>query len=163
MMDRSQLRNLPLPEPFLLGIAAGICLQRLRPLALPGSGLSHHLVGLTLIVAGITIIVRSLRAAAHLDLDNPDRLVTSGPYALSRNPMYLGWALLHLGVGVGSGAAWIVAAVPVAAGWVHRDVLHEERVLDKEFSAEYGRYRRAVPRYLPSWRRPLNRHSHAAG
>jgi protein-S-isoprenylcysteine O-methyltransferase Ste14 len=149
MTNQSRLRNLPLPEPFLFGIAAGICMQRLRPRRLRGSRWLHHIIGWPLAAAGITIVVRSLEAAGQVDLDRPDRLVTSGPYAFSRNPMYLGWALLHLGIGVTGGSGWIVATIPPAAGWVHRGVLREERVLDEEFPGEYGRYRRAVPRYLP--------------
>ena len=123
----------------------------------------HHVVGWPLIAAGITLVVRSLQAAAQLDLDRPDRLVTSGPYAVSRHPMYLGWALLDLGTGVAGGSGWVVAALPAVARRVHREVLLEERILDEEFEEAYGHYRIAVPRYLPVWRSLLGRHSHTAG
>jgi protein-S-isoprenylcysteine O-methyltransferase Ste14 len=147
-----RLSNVPVPEPHLLGIAAGVLLHRLRPWVLPGSRNLHRLVGWPLIAAGTYLVVRSLAAASQVDLEHPDRLVTSGPYAVSRNPMYVGWALLHLGGGVAGGVGWIVATFPAAVGWVHREVLREERALGQDFGDELGRYRAAVPRYLPRWR-----------
>lgn len=148
----SGLSNVPLPQPHMLGIAAGIWLHRVRPWVLPGPRYVHRLVGWPLIAVGTYLIARSLRAAWHVDLAQPDRLVTTGPYAVSRNPMYVGWALLHLGAGVAGASCWIVAAVPAAAGWMHRNVLGEEATLAEDFADEFQRYRAAVPRYLLGWR-----------
>lgn len=92
-----------------------------------------------------------------MELDRPDRLVRAGPYAFSRNPMYVGWALLHLGVGAVGGSAWVVASCPVAAWWIHRQVAREERVLGETFGGEFARYRAKVPRYLPAGRPPRTR------
>ena len=77
--------------------------------------------------------------------------------------MYLGWALLHLGAGVAAGSGWVVAALPAVVACVHREVLREERELGREFGDEYGRYRAALPRYLPGWRSLRGRRSRAAG
>ncbi len=147
-----RVNNVPLPEPYLLGIAVGVWLHRMRPWVLPGPRYVHRLAGWPLIAAGTYLVVRSLAAARQVDLEHPDGLVTSGPYAVSRNPMYTGWALLYLGAGVAGGAGWIVAALPAAVGWVHWEILREERVLGEDFGDEFGRYRAAVPRYLPGWR-----------
>jgi protein-S-isoprenylcysteine O-methyltransferase Ste14 len=144
--------NVPLPEPYLLGIGAGAVLHRLRPWPLPGPRAVHQLVGWPLIAVGSSLVVWSLRAAAQVDLGQPDRLVTRGPYAVSRNPMYVGWALLQLGGGVTAGAGWVLVTLPLAAGWVHREILHEEEALGAAFGAELRRYHAAVPRYLPGRR-----------
>jgi protein-S-isoprenylcysteine O-methyltransferase Ste14 len=77
--------------------------------------------------------------------------------------MYLGWALLHLGAGVAGDSAWVVATWPAVVGLVHREVMREEQNLSDEFEEGYGRYRAAVPRYLPGWRALPGRYSHAAG
>lgn len=143
------LSNVPLPETYLLGIAAAVWLDRRRPSALPGPRYLHHLAGWPLAVAGARLIERSWTAAMQVELENPAQLVTSGPYAVSRNPMYLGWALLQLGAGVVRGSWWMIAAVPVAAALVHRDVRSEERTLDDAFRDEFRRYQATVPRYLP--------------
>lgn len=143
-----RVSNVPLPEPNLAGIAVGTWLHRMRPWVLPGTRSVHRLVGWPLIATGTYLVVRSLAAAGQVDLDHPGRLVTSGPYALSRNPMYVGWALVHLGAGVAGGSGWIIVGFPAAACWIHRQVLREERALADKFEDEFGHYRAAVPRYV---------------
>lgn len=144
-----RLSNLPVPEQNLLGITAGLLLHRARPWRLPGPRFLHRLVGGTVCAAGAALVVRAWPAAGQVDLSQPERLVTSGPFAISRNPMYLGWALLHLGIGVAAGSAWVVAALPPAAGYVHGQVMSEERALADRFGDEFDRYRGTVPRYWP--------------
>jgi hypothetical protein len=103
------------------------------------------------IAAGGNLIVQSVHAAQRI---YPDRLVVSGSYARTRNPMYLGWALLHLGLGTVSGSTWVVVTFPPAAAWLHREVLSEERTLAKRFADQFEHYRPAVPRYNRAGRAP---------
>jgi protein-S-isoprenylcysteine O-methyltransferase Ste14 len=138
----------PLPEAYLLGIAAAVWLDRRGPLALPAPGYVRHLIGWPLAAAGARLIERSWTAAMQVDLAHPARLVTGGPYAVSRNPMYIGWAVLQLGAGLVRGSGWMIVAVPVAAAMVHRGVRREERTLDDAFGDEFRRYRATVPRYV---------------
>jgi protein-S-isoprenylcysteine O-methyltransferase Ste14 len=147
---RSWLRNVPLPEPHLAGMATGIWLHRARPWELPGTRRGHRLAGSILVAAGSYLIVRAVQAARAIDVERPTRLLTAGPYAASRNPMYVGWTLLHLGAGVAGGSGWVLVTLPVAAVWTHREVAREERTLTERFGDEYRRYRLAVPRYLPT-------------
>ena len=142
------LSNVPLPEAYLLGIAAAVWLDRRGPLALPAPGYVRHLIGWPLAAAGARLIERSWTAAMQVDLAHPARLVTGGPYAVSRNPMYVGWAVLQLGAGLVRGSGWMIVAVPVAAAMVHRGVRREERTLDDAFGDEFRRYRATVPRYV---------------
>jgi protein-S-isoprenylcysteine O-methyltransferase Ste14 len=93
--------------------------------------------------------VRSMAAAGQVDLERAGRLVTTGPYAVSRNPMCLAWALIHLGVGVGIGSAWTVVTLPAAVVRIDREIAREERWLAVRFGEEFAEYRAAVPRYLP--------------
>jgi len=90
-----------------------------------------------------------MKAAAGTDLAKADRLVTSGPYAVCRNPMYVGWWMLQAGIGVAAGSTWILTTVPVVAAAVHRDVVREERRLTERFGDEYLEYCAAVGRYVP--------------
>jgi protein-S-isoprenylcysteine O-methyltransferase Ste14 len=143
----TRLRNIPLPEPFLVGIGAGLVLHRLSPRRLPGSALLHRVIGWSLLVAGGALVAAAWRAVGQVDLEHPARLVRAGPYAISRNPMYVGWGLLHLGAAMTTGSAWMVATFPPSAIWLHREVLEEERTLDDAFGEEFRRWRATVPRY----------------
>jgi protein-S-isoprenylcysteine O-methyltransferase Ste14 len=108
----------------------------------------QRLLGSVAAGAGGYLVVRSVHAAARVDLARPERLVTAYPYTISRNPMYVGWALLHLGAGLIAGSGWIIASLPAAVAWVRLDIRREERRLAETLGPEYERYRAAVPRYL---------------
>jgi protein-S-isoprenylcysteine O-methyltransferase Ste14 len=143
-----RLRNVPLPEPFLIGIGAGLVLHRLWPRRLPGSDVVHRVLGWSLLGAGGALVAFAWRATRQVDLAHPVRLVSVGPYAISRNPMYVGWGLLHLGATLTVGSAWVVATFPLSAAWLHRQVLQEERWLDAAFGEEFRRWMATVPRYV---------------
>jgi protein-S-isoprenylcysteine O-methyltransferase Ste14 len=140
--------NVPLPEPHLAGVTAAMLLHRVRPWTLPGPRRVHLLTGAAPIAAGGWLVVWSVWAARQVNLAHPGQLVTTGPYARSRNPMYAGWALLHAGAGVAAGSGWILATLPAATGLVHRQVRQEEHDLGADFGDEFARYQAAVPRYL---------------
>ncbi|TME70099.1 MAG: isoprenylcysteine carboxylmethyltransferase family protein [Chloroflexi bacterium] len=78
------------------------------------------------------------------------RLVTGGPYALSRHPVYLGEIATALGINIASGG-WLSALAVVY--FIACELLRmrwEERILAQTFPAQYPEYARRVPRYLPN-------------
>ncbi|MDH4117238.1 MAG: hypothetical protein OEW30_07555 [Acidimicrobiia bacterium] len=81
--------------------------------------------------------------------DEPDSLVTTGPFARTRNPMYLGMALGLSGVAlnVGTVPAWAgpAAFAALANCWY---IPHEELALRRAFGCGYDRYRCLVPRWF---------------
>lgn len=91
----------------------------------------------------------SVVATRSVELSRPGALVRTGPYARTRNPMYLGWVLVHLGTALAARSGWMLITLPAAAATVHRQVLQEERMLEQAFPEEYELYRAEVPRYLP--------------
>jgi protein-S-isoprenylcysteine O-methyltransferase Ste14 len=76
------------------------------------------------------------------------RLVTHGPYALSRHPLYLGETVAALGLLATSAGVTAVLLAAAALGVQLVRMRWEESVLTKEFP-EYGAYARRVPRYIP--------------
>lgn len=145
--------NTPLPPGQAAGIAVNLVLDRLRPATLPGSRSVHRCAGAVSAMAGFALTVWALierRRGSHgaFDLEHPESLVTTGPYSISRHPMYVGWWLIHLGIGLGRGSRWVLATVPVAVLAEHIGVLKEEAGLAQRFGTEYLDYAASVPRYL---------------
>lgn len=101
------------------------------------------------VLTGWALVERQRHEAGEFDLERPQTLVTTGPYALSRHPMYVGWWLIHLGFGALRGSAWVLLTVPPAILLEHRAVLTEEYRLVQAFGSQFLRYAERVPRYLP--------------
>ena len=147
------LRNLPLPPGQAVGLVVGVVLDRLRPARMPGPRAAHRTAGALLMVSGSSLVVWALgerrrRTTGRFDLEQPQSLVTTGPYARSRHPMYVGWWLIHLGFGVLRGSAWSLVTLPMAILAEHRGVRAEERALVETFGPQFERYAEQVPRYV---------------
>ena len=79
----------------------------------------------------------------------PERLVTTGIYAFTRNPMYLGHLIFIAGLAI-SLRSWIALAVLVACvPWFHARVRRDEARLRDLFGNDYERYAQRVKRWIP--------------
>lgn len=79
----------------------------------------------------------------------PRALVTAGPYARTRNPMYLAGVLILLGVGFLLGSWGSLLVVPAYAALTHALLLPpEERTMEARFGDAYRAYRRSVPAWV---------------
>jgi protein-S-isoprenylcysteine O-methyltransferase Ste14 len=79
----------------------------------------------------------------------PERLVTGGVYAYTRNPMYLGHLIFMLGLAVTFRSWFALALFAVHLPWYYRRVLHDETGLRARFGAQYEDYQKRVKRWLP--------------
>jgi protein-S-isoprenylcysteine O-methyltransferase Ste14 len=140
--------NIPIPEAHLVGLGMGILLQVVRPWPLPWPAWVGHGCGWPLLLAGLWLGAWAVRAAGRVDLERPNQLVDSGPYALSRNPMYFAWTLGYVGVALVTGTAWPLLLLPVVLAVTQVVVLREERSLERRFGDAYRSYRTSVRRYL---------------
>lgn len=104
------------------------------------------------IVIGLVIATlgEAVRLWASGHIEKTEKLATGGPYAHTRNPLYLGSSLLGLGAAV---AAWnpiVVAAVVAYFAAFYPVVIAEEaRFLRTKFGDDYDAWARAVPAFLP--------------
>ncbi len=141
-------RNVPAPEPQLAGLALGIVIQLVIPVKLlPVESLSRA-IGLVFLVGGVSLAAWAVKAIGDVDAAKNDRLVVGGPYAYSRNPMYVGWDAIYLGITLVINALWPLILFPAALLWNHVQVQYEERNLGREFGDEYRGYRNRTRRYL---------------
>lgn len=113
-------------------------------------------VAILLFVAGIALIVLARVAFAKADTtfsplapERSSRLVTTGVYRLTRNPMYLGTllALLALAARLSNPAA-VIAALLYVAYMNHFQIRPEEGVLRDRFGPAYEAYMRTVRRWI---------------
>jgi protein-S-isoprenylcysteine O-methyltransferase Ste14 len=148
---------LPPPLYYLAGLAIGFAIEwgiggplfprQRSPLfwLVPGVGLL--VVGLAL---GLYAVITVRRAGSTIRIDRPvSALVVSGPYRWTRNPIYLGLALVSAGVAVTANAIWPLLLLPLVLTFVRRQhIEREERYLERTFGREYRRYRDRVPRWF---------------
>jgi protein-S-isoprenylcysteine O-methyltransferase Ste14 len=81
--------------------------------------------------------------------DPPTRLVTSGPYRLSRNPMYVALVSVVIGEALWSGSRLLLIYAGLFIMAAHlRVIAYEEPTLRRTFGADYEAYSRNVPRWF---------------
>jgi protein-S-isoprenylcysteine O-methyltransferase Ste14 len=161
MMARPDIAGAIAPPPLiaLAVLALGLALDWMWPLPLLRSllGLPARLVlGGLAAATGIAIAVSAERTFRRIGTHalpwKPAlQLASSGIYAHTRNPMYLGLGLFVLGVGVALGSiGTLLMLVPGALVLHYGVVLREERYLERKFGEDYRRFKAEVPRY--GWR-----------
>lgn len=106
-------------------------------------------VGLALDLVGVAAFVRARTTVNPMRPQNTRALVQTGLYARSRNPMYLGQALMLAGWACWLGHPAGVLALAALVAWLNRlQIAPEERWLRERFGAEFERYCERVPRWL---------------
>jgi protein-S-isoprenylcysteine O-methyltransferase Ste14 len=147
------------PPPFLFvgGFLAGLALERwgwriqfadhgLRILFLL-TGWLGVMIGLFLAGWGLVVFFRA--RTAIVPIHPASRLVASGPYRFSRNPMYVGLSALYLGLALLFNVAWPIVLFPLVVIALDRLVIRrEERYLADAFGDAYAVYRQRVRRWL---------------
>jgi len=100
------------------------------------------------VVLGFAIIFMTFKANSHasaiIDVAPDQRVVSTGPYALVRHPMYLGGALLLLATPFALGSVWAIIFAILAICCLVWRLLEEERYLSQHL-AGYDNYRRVTP------------------
>jgi protein-S-isoprenylcysteine O-methyltransferase Ste14 len=158
-MERG-VRERRTPSPRIRQIIAGIALVLLGWFCIANQGrydleiswlaLVLHILGVILIVIGVAI-----RILAWVQIPNTHRigsLVTTGIYSRTRNPVYLAFMLIIVGIALlfpGLLALiWLVIGVAVLYGLAKV----EERDLEKVYGSQYLDYKRSVPLFLPRFK-----------
>jgi protein-S-isoprenylcysteine O-methyltransferase Ste14 len=138
---------------YLGSIAIGVILHVAWPTSLLPHGVSPH-VGAPVVLLAIGLFlfaVRTFRAAGTPVPGNrpTTTIVRTGPYRFSRNPIYLAFSLLQLGIALWVNSLWLVLTLLAAVAVMSLVVIpREERYLEARFPAEYSPYKASVRRWL---------------
>ncbi len=140
------------PLVFLSTILLGIALNRAWPLPFRPSIVA--LLGPLAIACAVLLFLFSFREfrAAGTSVRGSERtstIVRTGPYQFSRNPIYLSFILLVLGLSVWLNNLWLLTTLVPAVGFIAMVVIpREERFLERNFHEDYSSYKAAVRRWL---------------
>jgi protein-S-isoprenylcysteine O-methyltransferase Ste14 len=140
------------PIVFLYAILFGVALNQARPLPFVMS--TFRLLGPFVTLGAALLFLLALRefraAGTSVRRTQPTTtIVRTGPYRFSRNPIYLSFILLLLGLAVWLNDLWLLATLAPAAGFIALVVIpREERFLEHNFHDQYSSYRATVRRWL---------------
>ncbi|MEM7119537.1 MAG: isoprenylcysteine carboxylmethyltransferase family protein [Chloroflexota bacterium] len=147
------MRRIYPPVYLLLGIIVGIGLHFLLPNGrfIPAP---FNLLGILLILLGLGMMLWSSNRFSRSDttiipFQESSQLVQSGLFRFSRNPIYLGMAIILTGVAVILGSIVPFLMVPLFMWIIQRNfIIHEEVMLEETFGEDYRQYKKEVRRWL---------------
>lgn len=147
--------------PFLASLALHWIVP--RPLAAGMLRLALIPLGIVAVMAGLRLIVLARRELARYgqptDPGHPTgKLVQTGVFASSRNPLYLASVLIFFGLAVGLNVLWALVALLASIALCHAVlIVPEERYLAAKFGQEYQAYAASVQRWLGQKMKPSGR------
>ena len=109
-------------------------------------------IGTALVIPGLAI-----RALASGHVRKNEELTTSGPYAYTRNPLYLGSIILALGFVVASRSWWIAGVMAAMFLAIYIPVIKSEEDYLRGKFTNFDEYARSVPRLIPRVTAPVSR------
>jgi protein-S-isoprenylcysteine O-methyltransferase Ste14 len=151
-----QVANLGLLRPpfvYLGAIALGLLLHFAWPVRLLSRAVSGPL-GLTAMLVAVALFLSAVRTFRTAGTPVPGNrptttIVRTGPYQYSRNPIYLSFSLLQLGVAFLLNSLWLlVTLIPALALMSLVVIPREEHYLESHFPSDYLPYKASVRRWL---------------
>jgi protein-S-isoprenylcysteine O-methyltransferase Ste14 len=103
------------------------------------------------LILGAIVVVPGLlvRALASGHVRKNESLATTGPYAYTRNPLYLGSLLIGIGFAVAARSWWVGVVLVVLFFAIYLPVIRDEEVFLRQTFPEFEQYAGRVPRMLP--------------
>ena len=144
--------SFPPPLMALICIMLGYGIHRLFPLSITNEPL--WFTGTFFVLAGLASILSCafLFKTAHTRLEpweTTSAIVKQGPYHITRNPIYLAFIFISIGIALYLNTWWIIFFQPVLIIVLTKYVIErEENYLEKKFGEDYLRYKREVRRWL---------------
>ncbi|MBM3851933.1 MAG: isoprenylcysteine carboxylmethyltransferase family protein [Verrucomicrobia bacterium] len=153
--DAAPLAGPPPVLLFLVCLLGGFALQHFWPKSIGGYSLAVAMgVGAPLLLSGASLVawgILEMRRSSTTFLPGqvPSRLVTSGPFRWSRNPLYVAQLLILAAIAIMADSLWLAFGVPALLLLLDRlVVVREEAVIRAAFGADYAAYTTRVRRWL---------------
>ena len=141
------------PLIYLAGLVIGLVVGALAPRPILPENL-RYAVGIPLIAAAMALLVWASttmrRAGTSVRTSDPTTaLVTTGPFRLSRNPLYISLTLCYAGIALAAQSLWALLLLLAVLVVMRRGVIdREERYLEGKFGQDYLQYRARVRRWI---------------
>lgn len=153
--DDKDTANLPVPPPLLLVIFLGVALVFgwKLPIPIPFPAWMQ-IVGWMILLCGLGLAFSAVDAMRRVNTSPDPRTPTSemarsGPYLLSRNPIYLGYLAVVIGLPLIFGYYWGIVLAPVVVDAYTRLIIEREEIyLKRKFGQKYLDYASKVRRWL---------------
>jgi protein-S-isoprenylcysteine O-methyltransferase Ste14 len=149
------LLHVPVPWVFVLTYLVGVAMEHVHHGTIsPTMAFRSTIAGAVLfavgaILAGWGLVLFYKAKTTTVPGKFSGKLVTWGPYRLTRNPMYVGLALAYLGEAGLLKQIWPVVFLPFTLAYLNWTVIPvEEAKLDEAFHHEFGQYRLRVRRWF---------------
>jgi protein-S-isoprenylcysteine O-methyltransferase Ste14 len=150
---------------FGIPVIAAIALQLAVPLSLPHGFLTPAIIlgGVALIIVGAALVVLGRREFAQYSQPTDpglptSKVVTTGVFAVSRNPLYLGGVCVLAGIALAVNLSWVlVLLLPALVACHYVLIAPEEKYLAAKFGEEYRLYTIKVHRWIGRARIPRKR------
>ncbi len=145
------------PLVYLISLISGAVLLLATPFPFLPATLALPL-GAPLVVVAIALFAYSVATFRAVGTPVPARkptimIVRAGPYRFSRNPIYLAFSLLQLGIAMWLNSVWLLATLVGAAALTHYFVIRrEEEYLERRLGAQYLSYKASARRWLQTAR-----------
>jgi protein-S-isoprenylcysteine O-methyltransferase Ste14 len=145
--------RVPPPVYYFAAFLVGLALELAFPTSWPPFGVrlaAALIAGAAWLALDGAAMVLFLRAGTSMVPMNPTTaLVTSGPYRITRNPMYVGVAFLYVALAFALGVIWALVLLPAVIILIDRLVIaREEPYLERRFGQAYRDYKARVRRWL---------------
>ena len=142
----------PPPLIYAIPLLGGLLLHHYRPVHILPSPWPLILGPLCVALGfiGLPAVIAFRRAGTHPQPWRPaTALVISGPYRFTRNPMYVGFTLLYLGLSLWVNTLWPLLFLPAVLLTIRYGVIaREETYMERRFGDDYRAYRARVRRWL---------------
>jgi len=145
---------IPPPIAWALAFLVGLGLDWLRPLPFAPAAIPRVWIGGVLVAIGVALAVWALatfrKAGTHVEPYKPTTAVVAhGPYAFTRNPIYLGMFLGQIGLAIAVDSLWVLTMlVPFFMVIRNGVVAREEAYLERKFGRIYLEYKSRTRRWL---------------